>query len=151
MSEGTVCPDPETGVLTDQGKIVTSALECWNKGMKPFLVIALSVAFMGVSVAGSIVSSSEAKQHVGEKDIGVAGFVTKVFERSGNMYVSFRGDRPGQQFIGFIPQNNIEAAGGILFLNNLPGQFVALTGKIQKQNSGAKIVVLEKKQFLVAQ
>lgn len=124
---------------------------CWNVIMKSLLVIVLSAAFVGMASAGSIISSSEAKEHVGEKDIGVAGFVTKVFERSGNMYVSFDVDRPSQKFVGMIPQNKIEQAGGLLFLNSLPGQFVAITGKIGQKNGSAHIVVVEKKQFLVAQ
>ena len=102
-------------------------------------------------MAGSIISSSQAKDHIGEGDTGVAGFVKQVYERSGNMYVSFQTDKPHQGFVGMIPQADIDAAGGWLFLNSLPGQFVAITGKIQKQNGAAQIVVREKKQFLVAQ
>jgi len=119
--------------------------------MKTFLVSVLSFVFAGAAMAGSIISSSEAKDHVGEKDMGVAGFVKQVYERSGNMYVSFQVDKPHQGFVGMVPLANIDAAGGLLFLNSLPGQFVAITGKIQKQNGAAKIIVLDKKQFLVAQ
>ncbi len=102
-------------------------------------------------MAGSVISPLEAKKHVGENDIAVAGFVTQVTEKSGNVLINFDGQYPYQKFTGLIPQNKIETAGGLLFLQSLPGQYVAIYGNIRGPKGRPQIVVDLKKQFLVAQ
>jgi len=105
----------------------------------------------GSAFASSVISPAEAKQHIGEKDIIVAGFVTQVVENSGNILISFDGEFPRQKFTGVIPQSKIEDAGGHLFLQSLPGQFVAIAGNIQSAKGRPQIIVDVKKQFMVAQ
>lgn len=119
--------------------------------MKPILAIALSVLISGSALASSVISPTEAKQHVGEKDIIVAGFVTQVVENAGNILITFDGAYPRQKFTGVIPQSKIEDAGWLIYLNGLPGQFVAISGNIQSAKGRPQIIVDVKKQFMVAQ
>jgi hypothetical protein len=119
--------------------------------MKPIIVVFTALFCTGMANAGSIISASEAKEHIGEDDIGVSGYATQVVEKPGSVLVNFDGRYPYQKFAAFIPQNKVDQAGGIDFLRALPGKFVTIAGKITGKNGKAQIVVGQKKQFLVAQ
>lgn len=99
------------------------------------------------SKAETIISDSEAAQHVGQT-VSVEGTITKVFKsKNGNTFLNFGGDYPDVSFVVWIPQDAPEAADPSL--TNLQGKKVKIVGTIQLYRGKPEIKVSTKEQIVV--
>jgi DNA/RNA endonuclease YhcR with UshA esterase domain len=101
----------------------------------------------GVARADTVISDSEAAQHVGQA-VSVEGTITKVFKsRNGNTFLNFGGDYPNVTFVVWIPQDAPEAADPNLA--NLEGKKVKIVGTIQLYQGKPEIKVSTKEQIVI--
>lgn len=101
----------------------------------------------GPAKAETVISDSEAAQHVGQ-NISVEGTITKVFKsKNGNTFLNFGGDYPDVTFVVWIPQDAPEAADPSL--TNLQGKKVKIVGTIQLYRGKPEIKVSTKEQIVV--
>ena len=120
--------------------------------IRPSLVLFSALAcafwlFRGLAQADTVISDSEAAQHVGQA-ASVEGTITKVFtSRNGNTFLNFGGDYPNVTFVVWIPQDAPEAADPNLA--NLEGKKVKIIGTIQLYRGKPEIKVSAKEQIVV--
>ncbi|MBV8100058.1 MAG: nucleotide-binding protein [Verrucomicrobia bacterium] len=120
--------------------------------IRPSLVLFSALAcafwlFRGLAQADTVISDSEAAQHVGQA-ASVEGTITKVFtSRNGNTFLNFGGDYPNVTFVVWIPQDAPEAADPNLA--NLEGKKVKIVGTIQLYRGKPEIKVSTKEQIVV--
>jgi DNA/RNA endonuclease YhcR with UshA esterase domain len=118
--------------------------------LRPVLFAVLSCGLWwvaGTIRAETIISDSEAAQHVGQT-VSVEGTITKVFKsKNGNTFLNFGGDYPDVTFVVWIPQDAPEAADPSL--TNLQGKKVKIVGTIQLYRGKPEIKVSTKEQIVV--
>ena len=106
-------------------------------------------SWLMVSTAGAetVISDTEAAQHVGQA-VSVEGTITKVFKsKNGNTFLNFGGNYPDVTFVVWIPEDAPEAADPDL--TNLQGKKVKITGTIQLYRGKPEIKVSSKEQIAI--
>jgi hypothetical protein len=93
----------------------------------------------------TVITDTEAQQHVGQKAM-VEGVVVAVSTSSkGNTFVNFGGKYPHQTFTGWIPKDS-ELAGGST-LAGLEGKKIKITGTIELYKGKPEIKIMSKDQL----
>ena len=106
-------------------------------------------SWLMVSTAGAetVISDTEAAQHVGQA-VSVEGSITKVFKsKNGNTFLNFGGNYPDVTFVVWIPEDAPEVADPDL--TNLQGKKVKITGTIQLYRGKPEIKVSSKEQIAI--
>ena len=110
------------------------------------LICAFSLS-VGLAQADTIISDTEAAQHVGQT-VSVEGTITKVFKsKNGNIFLNFGGDYPDVTFVVWIPEDAPEAADPSLA--SLEGKKVKISGTVQLYRGKPEIKVSTKEQIVV--
>ena len=110
-------------------------------------LVCVLTLFQTPAQAETLISDTEAAQHVGQT-VSVEGTITKVFKsKNGNTFLNFGGDYPDVTFVVWIPQDAPEAADPNL--TNLQGKKVKISGTVQLYRGKPEIKVSTKEQIVV--
>ena len=94
----------------------------------------------------TVISDTEAAQHVGQQAT-VEGTVVKVFtSKNGNTFLNFGAAYPNQTFTGWIPKDSPLA--GDASLSALEGRTVRITGTISLYRGKPEIKIMSKDQLI---
>jgi len=83
----------------------------------------------------------EAKSHIGE-NASVRVLVEQAsVSKKGHAFLNFGGHYPNQIFTGFVPAQNVTAAGGEEFLRSLADHVITISGKVELYKGKPEIVI----------
>jgi DNA/RNA endonuclease YhcR with UshA esterase domain len=108
-------------------------------------LVAGSLSISALAQTLTVITDTEAAQHVGQR-VTVEGVVAKVFTtKSGNTFLNFGAPYPAQSFTGWIPAGTPLASDPSL--QSFQGKKVKITGTIQLYRGKPEIKVLSRDQI----